>query len=326
MKKSVLIIGRFQPFHLGHLHIIEKYHKKKFFIKIGIGSSEKSYEKQNPFSEEERENMINFALKEKNIKNYKIYKIPDTSDDKRWIKNIEKIIGEFNVLFTGNSWVERLFKKDNIEIHKFKEKDGRFGGIKARDIRKKWLGLKSRKGLPKAVHKYLRRIYAFERLNEINDSGKKVHYLLSTNNLSISVAESCTGGAISRALISYPGASKFFRLGVVSYSKDSKIKNLKVSKKIINRYGTISKETTDLMAVKIKKLSKSDYSIGITGHADPSDKKQGKIFLSVVNPKNVLTSKKLKISLKDRNKIINSATKKALDLLYEVIKEDLLLK
>ena len=65
MKNKIsLIIGRFQPFHLGHLNLIKRYHQSGYFIKIAIGSSNKSFEQKNPLSSKERKECITKALKE----------------------------------------------------------------------------------------------------------------------------------------------------------------------------------------------------------------------------------------------------------------------
>ena len=321
--KTLLIIGRFQPFHRGHLHVIKKYSDKGFFIKIGIGSVRKYHEKDNPFTKEERDEMIKLTLKANKIKNYKIYYIPDTKDDDKWTKNVKKIVRSFDILFTGNEKIKELFKEEKTELHTLKETSEKFKGINAKEIRRKWLGIKSKKGLPEEIFNYLKKIRAYDRLKEIHNPKKRVHYLLKTNGLTISVAESCTGGAISRALISYSGASNFFKLGIVAYDAKSKIKNIKVSKKIIKKYSSISSKTTEEMALKIRKITKTDYSVSSTGHADPSDAMVGTIFISIASPKKVY-SKKLDIKLKDRNKIIDSAVNKAIQFLYEVLKKEIL--
>ncbi len=319
--KTLLIIGRFQPFHLGHLHVIKKYSKDKFFIKIGIGSSEKYHEKKNPFTNIEREEMIRLTLKENKIKNYKIYHIPDKIDDTEWVKNVKNKIGGFEILFTGNKHVKKLLK-DQVKIHYLNEKE-KPRDISATNIRKKWLECKSKKGLPEAVFNYLKKIRALDRLKELHNNKKKVHYLLKEKKLSISVAESCTGGSISRALISYSGSSEFFKLGFVAYDINSKIKEIGVSKRVIKKYGSISREVCKEMAIKVRKKVKTDYSISSTGYADPLDQKAGLIYLSIASLNNIYV-KKLNIKLKDREKIIGSATKKAIEFLYDVLKKEVL--
>jgi nicotinamide-nucleotide adenylyltransferase len=326
--KSLLIIGRFQPFHLGHLAIIKKYYSKGYFIKIGIGSVEKDNELKNPFTAKERDEMIRVALSKEKILHYAVYHIPDIENDNAYAKHVERIMGHFDVLFTGNPLVKNIFKEHKEKYNKpfvlntFNENKDRVKGINATEIRKRWLDSNSRKGLPRVVFGYLKNILASDRLKEMHDPKKKVHYLLRSNNLTISAAESCTGGAISRALISYPGASQFFKAGIVAYSIESKIHVLGVSKKIIKTKGAISMETSIEMARKSKILSRSDYSISSTGYADPSDPLAGTVFICV-SGKNGEYMTKLQIKKKKRDEIISEATKQAMDFLHRVIKKEI---
>ncbi len=321
--KSMLIIGRFQPFHSGHLSIIKKYYKKKYFIKLIIGSSQKAHQKNNPFTKDERIDMIEKTFKEHNIKNYKLITIPDTNCDREWMRLVKQKAEPFDVLFTGNQWVKKLFKKEDVEIHEFNEKFERIKGIKAKDIRKTLTSIKTKKGLPQAVYKQLKVIGAFDRLKDLHDQKKKVHYLLSENNLTISTAESCTGGAISRALISYTGSSKFFTGSIIAYNTKIKTKLLKVNKKTIDTKGVVSEETAIEMAKSAINTFKTNYSISTTGYADPSDKKSGKIWIAIAT-KNKTKTKKLNFKYKERSTIIDKTTKEAIQMLYAILKKDLL--
>lgn len=323
--KSMLIIGRFQPFHIGHLDIIKRYHKKGFFIKIVIGSSQKAHQRKDPFTKEERIDMIKKTLEQHKIKNNKIIFVPDLPSDTDWVKLIKQKVGKIDVLFTGNPWVKKLFKEEKIELHEYNEKLDRIKGIKAENIRKNLTNTKSKRGLPTAVYQQLRIIRAFDRLKDLNDPKKKVHYLLNTNKLTISTAESCTGGAISRALISYSGASKFFKGGAVTYSPESKKNILKVRKKTIQKKGIVSKETSSEMARGALKIFKTDYAISTTGYADPLDKHAGEVCISVANKKETINNK-FEFRAKDRNKIIDKATQEAIKMIYNLLKKDLLRK
>ncbi|MFP4567716.1 MAG: nicotinamide-nucleotide amidohydrolase family protein [Candidatus Woesearchaeota archaeon] len=323
--KTMLIIGRFQPFHSGHLAIIKKYHKKGFFIKIVIGSSQRAHLKNDPFTKDERIAMIDAALRSHEIEFYQIIFTPDVPDDSKWVEIIKKKTWPVDVLFTGNPWVKRLFRKEDVELHEYDERFDRIKSIKAKDIRLNLINSKSSKGLPRVVFNHLKIIGAFDRLKEMHDSKKKVHYLLNTNKLTISSAESCTGGAISRALISYSGASKFFRGAVVAYSVDVKQKILGVLPSTISKFGVVSVEVAAEMARGALNLFETDYAIASTGFADPSDEAAGNICLAVMN-KTECVSKQFKFKLKDRNKLIDKATREAIKLLYELLKKDLLLK
>ena len=320
--KSMLIIGRFQPFHSGHLEIIKKYHRKGFFVKIVIGSTQKFHMRDDPFTKDERIDMINKALFAHNIKNFKVIFVPDVSNDNEWVDLIKKKSGHFDVLFTGNPWVKRLFRNTGVELHEYNERLDRIRGIKAKDIRKNLVSSKSSRGLPKAVFQQLKIIGAFDRLKEMHDSKKKVHYLLDTNKLSISTAESCTGGSISRALISYSGASNFFKGSVVAYSPIVKQDVLKVNPKTISSFGVASINVAEEMARGSLKLFGTDYVIATTGYADSSSTNPGFVCICVGSKKD-LVSKEFKFKVRDRNKVIDRATKEAIKMLYDLLKKDL---
>ncbi len=89
------------------------------------------------------------------------------------------------------------------------------------------------------------------------------------HGLSVSFAESCTGGLLSKFITDIPGSSKIFPGAVISYSNDLKIKLLEIDKKIIEKHGAVSEITADKMAAGIKKITCSAVSIGITGIAGP---------------------------------------------------------
>ena len=100
--------------------------------------------------------------------------------------------------------------------------------------------------------------------------GKKIVNGLIKKKLTISTAESCTGGLLSSAITSVAGSSKVFKLGLVTYSNQSKIKVLKVLKNIIKKYGAVSEQVCLAMVMNLNKISKTGISISITGIAGPS--------------------------------------------------------
>lgn len=107
--------------------------------------------------------------------------------------------------------------------------------------------------------------------------------LLFKYNLTIATAESCTGGMIASELVHFSGISEHFREGFVTYSNDSKIKNLGVKANTIDTCGAVSEETAAQMAVGVKKVSGSDIGIATTGIAGPdggtSEKPVGLVFI-----------------------------------------------
>ncbi len=99
--------------------------------------------------------------------------------------------------------------------------------------------------------------------------------LLKENNLSVSFAESCTGGLLSELITKVSGASNVFELGVCCYSNDIKNRVLNVPKDILENYGAVSRETAIILAKEIRKLASSSIGISVTGVAGPS-KSEGK--------------------------------------------------
>ncbi|MEK7065274.1 MAG: nicotinamide-nucleotide adenylyltransferase [Patescibacteria group bacterium] len=114
---TALFIGRFQPFHSGHLDAIKQISEKE--IIIGIGSSQYSGTDDNPYSFEERKKMIEQALTGLDI-NYKIVAVPDIHDAKNWVAHVEKIVGRFNIVYTGNDLVRRLFEEKKYKVKSIK--------------------------------------------------------------------------------------------------------------------------------------------------------------------------------------------------------------
>ena len=102
--------------------------------------------------------------------------------------------------------------------------------------------------------------------------------------LTISVAESCTGGLISSNLVAVPGASKVFKVGLITYSNQSKNYFLKVPLNIFKKYGAVSEQTAKLMVKGLSINSNSNIFIGVTGIAGPNseatDKPVGLVYHS----------------------------------------------
>ena len=93
---------------------------------------------------------------------------------------------------------------------------------------------------------------------------------LVTNGLTISVAESCTGGSLSQSLTSIPGASSYFDCGYITYSNQSKVEMLGVDIQTIKTYGAVSEEVALEMVIGVTTKSHSDVALSITGVAGPT--------------------------------------------------------
>jgi nicotinamide-nucleotide adenylyltransferase len=107
---TALFIGRFQPFHLGHLSVVEKILNKHDNLIIGIGSSDNHDEPTNPFTYQLREKMIRSTLDDLKLNNVEILPIPDINDDERWAQYVVNLIPKFDVIYTGSPIVQDLFK------------------------------------------------------------------------------------------------------------------------------------------------------------------------------------------------------------------------
>ena len=99
---------------------------------------------------------------------------------------------------------------------------------------------------------------------------KKLIKKLIKKKIKISIAESCTGGMLSSIITSASGSSKVFNLGIVAYSNKAKTQLLKVPKKIIKKYGSVSEQVCRSMAKNISEIGNSKMSVSITGIAGPS--------------------------------------------------------
>ena len=105
---------------------------------------------------------------------------------------------------------------------------------------------------------------------------KKLITLCIKLDLTLSVSESCTGGLISSNLVDIPGASKVFKVGLVTYSNQSKNLFLKVPLNILKKYGAVSEQTARLMVKGLSVNSNSDILLGVTGIAGPNSEASNK--------------------------------------------------
>ena len=153
--------------------------------------------------------------------------------------------------------------------------------------------------------------------------GKKIVDKLIKKKLTISIAESCTGGLLSSAITSVSGSSKVFNLGLVTYSNQSKINLLKVPKNIIKKYGTVSEQVCLAMVKNISKIDKADMSVSITGIAGPSGgtkkKPVGLVYIGVMKTNKIKINKYL-FKNKGRNFIQRAAVNKCLGLILDSLK------
>ncbi len=111
-----LLIGRFQPFHLGHLEALQFALSKVDKLWIGLGSSNKPIEKNNPFSAEERKEMILSSIDDPMKDKISIYFIPDLDDHVKWIEKIDTIVPKFGIVFSNDELTKHLYSKRTVPI------------------------------------------------------------------------------------------------------------------------------------------------------------------------------------------------------------------
>jgi nicotinamide-nucleotide amidase len=148
--------------------------------------------------------------------------------------------------------------------------------------------------------------------------------ILKDKKQTIAVAESFTGGLLAERIVSVPGASNYFRLGMVCYSTSMKIELLGVDKDIIDNHTVYSAEVASQMAEKVRKLAGSGWGIGTTGLAGPAtendDGKVGTIFVAVAS-ENRTEVRKLNYAGMKREDIIFLGSQAAINLLRLTILE-----
>ena len=150
----------------------------------------------------------------------------------------------------------------------------------------------------------------------------KLHKKLIKKKTSISVAESCTGGLLSSKLTKLSGSSKYFKMGLVTYSNNAKINILKVKKSIIDKYGAVSQECCKSMVENLSKLSKSKINLSITGIAGPKggtkNKPVGLVFIGIKKGNKIFIIKNL-FGNRKRSIIQNNTVRKSIYLLTKII-------
>jgi PncC family amidohydrolase len=151
----------------------------------------------------------------------------------------------------------------------------------------------------------------------------RIHLSLIKNNKTLAVAESCTGGLVSKLLTDISGSSQYFILGVITYSNVSKETILNIPPRLITEKGAVSQGVAQKMAQSVRTLAKTDFGIGVTGIAGPTGgtplKPVGTVFIAI-DSKNKKICKKFKFT-GNRAAIRTRAALKTLELLKLLICE-----
>ena len=168
-----LFVGRFQPFHLGHLHAVKHILKKANELIILVGSAQYSHTLENPFTAGERVTVVRLALNEAKIDpaSYYIIPVPDVNVHKVWVAHVSSYTPSFNIVFTNEPLTSRLFKEAGFKVEgiPFLDRDV----YSATEIRRRilanenWIQL-----LPKTVARFIIKIHGPERITELNQTDK----------------------------------------------------------------------------------------------------------------------------------------------------------
>ncbi|MBI2996001.1 MAG: competence/damage-inducible protein A [Candidatus Melainabacteria bacterium] len=171
------------------------------------------------------------------------------------------------------------------------------GEVKIRITSKEKSLKKAKKLVQKVTNKILKKTkkYFFGKDNDTLES--LVAKKLTTQNKTIAIAESCTGGLLSKRLTDIPGSSKYIKLNVVTYSNEAKNKILNVPQKLLTKYGAVSFQVAKAMAIGVKKLAKTNLGLSITGIAGPSGstktKPVGLVYFGLAKENKIKTIKML---------------------------------
>ena len=151
---------------------------------------------------------------------------------------------------------------------------------------------------------------------------QELHKKLIKKKLTLSVAESCTGGLLAHNFTKLANSSKYFQMGLTTYSNHAKIRILKVNRNIIQKYGAVSKECCNAMVQNLSKISKSKINVSITGIAGPGggskQKPVGLVYIGIKKGKTLLI-KENKFKSKNRSSIQKSTVSIVIKMIKGII-------
>ncbi len=160
-------------------------------------------------------------------------------------------------------------------------------------------------------------------INALSETAQKVGEILIRNNISVSCAESCTGGLFASYLTSVSGISSVFECGIVTYSNRIKAEKLGVSEKTLEEFGAVSAETAREMAKGIRRVASSNVGVSVTGVAGPNSsegKLPGTVFIALSSETETLTEN-LKIEPKSRDYVREQSVSCIFELILKYIKK-----
>ena len=173
MLKTGLYVGRFQPFHLGHLEAVRYILSQVDELVIVVGSAQHSHTMENPFTAGERITMVRLAMKEAGIHSdrYVVMPLPDAEFHKVWVAHLLSQTPEFQVAFTNEPLTERLLKEAKLRVERipFYHRET----YTSTEVRKRMLNNGDwEELLPKGVAAYVNKIDGVERIKDLSTTDK----------------------------------------------------------------------------------------------------------------------------------------------------------
>jgi nicotinamide-nucleotide adenylyltransferase len=166
--KTALLVGRYQPFHNGHMEVVKKILEECDMLVIGVGSAQYSHTKENPFSGGERLSMIAEALADEKIPlhRYVIVPIPDINNNALWVSHVKAYCPPFDVAYTRNPLSKRLFEEASIKVKQQPQFDReKYSGTR---IREKMIADGDWEDLvPTGVARAIKKMGGVQRLREV---------------------------------------------------------------------------------------------------------------------------------------------------------------
>ena len=168
VKKSIaLFIGRFQPFHKGHLSALKWIAKRSSKVIVAIGSAQKSFEPENPFTAKERMRMIRAQIAAAGLSSKcGLVSITDVNDNEKWVAHVDACVPAYGIAYSNNALVKRLMKNAGKKVRAipfFRRKDYDATKIRGRMKQgKSWHGR-----VPQKVRDQLERMNAAERVRKL---------------------------------------------------------------------------------------------------------------------------------------------------------------
>lgn len=163
-----ILIGRYQPFHNGHLEVVKKLLEECDVLILGVGSAQCSHTGENPFTAGERYSMISGALKDEKIplERYIIIPIQDIHNNSIWVQHVESMCPKFDLVYSRNPLATRLFQEAGYTVRQQPLFDRhKYSGT---EIRRRMIGGDNWESLiPRGVARVIKRVGGVQRLQSV---------------------------------------------------------------------------------------------------------------------------------------------------------------